>query len=270
MNQLPRKSRPGPRSALACVVVLALGGSVARAQTAEEVAAANNPLARVNAINLHNFYAPSIYGAPNATVNDFLIQPVFARPRMVFHVTLPLATVSGGSVNQSGLGDLNIFGAYLLPPKGRTEFGVGPVIVFPTATGEALGAGKWQAGVTVVVVAQPEPTFLVGGFLSYAHSFANGDSVQRTGVNALIFKPILVAQVGGGWYLRSTGIWSFDLEQGGWSVPFGIGAGKVVRTPHAVLNFFLEPQFTVIHDGADQPALQVLAGLNMQFPKALR
>lgn len=270
MNLTHRMSPPGPRFAVVFVLVLGLGGSVARAQTAEEVAAANNPLARINAINLHNFYSPSIYGAPNATLNDFLFQPVFARPRMIFHVTLPLATVSGDSVDQSGLGDLSIFGAYVLPQKGRTEFGVGPVLVFPTATGEALGAGKWQAGVTVVVIAQPEPTFLVGGFLSYAHSFANADTVQRTGVNALIFKPILVAQVGGGWYLRSTGVWSFDLEQGGWGVPFGIGVGKVVRTPHAVLNFFLEPQFTVLHDGVDQPALQVLAGLNMQFPKALR
>ncbi|MFI5209972.1 MAG: hypothetical protein ACHQ2E_05965, partial [Gemmatimonadales bacterium] len=80
----------------------------------------------------------------------------------------------------------------------------------------------------------------------------------------------LVAQIGGGWYLRSTGIWSFDLEKGNWSVPFGIGAGRVVRTTHAILNFSLEPQFTVLYGGLGQAAFQVLAGLSMQFPKALK
>lgn len=94
------------RSAVA--IALLLGASVARAQTAEEVAAANNPLARINAINLHNFFIPSIYGAPNVTVNAFLFQPVYARPRMVFLVTLPLSTVSGPGVSESGIGDLNI------------------------------------------------------------------------------------------------------------------------------------------------------------------
>ena len=35
----------------------------------------------------------------------------------------------------------------------------------------------------------------------------------------------------------------------------------------AVLNFYLEPQFTVLNNGANQPELQVFAGFNIQFPK---
>ena len=30
-------------------------------------------------------------------------------------------------------------------------------------------------------------------------------------------------------------------------------------------NMFIEPQFTILHDGVGQPALQIFAALNMQF-----
>jgi hypothetical protein len=40
-----------------------------------------------------------------------------------------------------------------------------------------------------------------------------------------------------------------------------------MRAGSAVLNFFLEPQFTVLHHGAGQPAFQLFTGLMAQFPK---
>ena len=39
-----------------------------------------------------------------------------------------------------------------------------------------------------------------------------------------------------------------EVATGDYSVPFGLGAGKVFRSGRAVLNAFLEPQRTVLHD----------------------
>jgi hypothetical protein len=45
----------------------------------------------------------------------------------------------------------------------------------------------------------------------------------------------------------------------------GFGVGKVVRSGNTVFNMFIEPQYTVLHDGVGQPEFQILAALNLQF-----
>jgi hypothetical protein len=41
--------------------------------------------------------------------------------------------------------------------------------------------------------------------------------------------------------------------------------GKVVKSGRSVLNMFLEPQFTIAHDGEGYPSFQVLAAINLQL-----
>jgi hypothetical protein len=65
--------------------------------------------------------------------------------------------------------------------------------------------------------------------------------------------------------LRSSSIWFFNIETGDYNIPFGLGAGKVLSHGKAVFNLFLEPQFTIAHKGIGQPAIQVFAGINVQF-----
>ncbi len=40
-----------------------------------------------------------------------------------------------------------------------------------------------------------------------------------------------------------------------------IGVGRTV------FNIFIEPQFTILHEGVGQPAFQLYTALNMQFVK---
>jgi hypothetical protein len=101
--------------------------------------------------------------------------------------------------------------------------------------------------------------------VTYQHSFAGDDARPTTSL--LTAQPGAIMQVGSGYYLRTSGLWQFNTETGDYSIPFGLGAGKVMRAGAAVLNLFLEPQFTVLHEGAGQPAFQVFAGMNLQFPK---
>jgi hypothetical protein len=256
------------RSAIPTLALIALGASsTAHAQSAADVAKANNPLAPVTAINLHNYFVPKLYGVPGQSANAMLLRPVLATSKMILRGTLPLSTVPSGSGDAaSGLGDFSVFDAILLTSsEAKTQFGVGPLLVIPTATEDALGAGKWQAGGAMVAVSNLAPTVLVFGLVTYQHSFAGDDT--RPATSLLTAQPGAIIQVGGGYYLRTSGVWQFDTESGDYSIPFGLGAGKVLRAGRAVLNLFLEPQFTVLHDGVGQPAFQMFTGVNVQFPK---
>ena len=72
-------------------------------------------------------------------------------------------------------------------------------------------------------------------------------------------------QLGKGTYLRSAPIWLFDLENDTYNIPFGVGVGKILKVDRTVFNMFIEPQWTVLHDGVGQPEFTVFAGINLQF-----
>jgi len=93
-----------------------------------------------------------------------------------------------------------------------------------------------------------------------------GDS-DRQHTNFLTAQPIGIFQVGGGLYLRSSGLWTRDFENNRTLIPFGLGAGKVFRLGKTLVNAFVEPQFTIYHIGDGQPAWQLFSGINLQWLK---
>ena len=72
-------------------------------------------------------------------------------------------------------------------------------------------------------------------------------------------------QLGSGWYLRSTPICVYNFENDSYSVPLGLGIGKVIMQENVVYNLFVEPQFSVADDGPGMQEWQIFAGFNMQF-----
>jgi hypothetical protein len=261
-------------------LVLATGflfGSVAAAQeagptaagsvTAEQLAKANNPLADMNALNFQNFWVPTISGAPDDHSNVMDVRPVVVAGRQIIRATIPLATVpTGNGLYASGLGDINVFDAIKLTGEGaRTDLAAGPLLVFPTATGDALGQGKWQAGGAVVAIHPLPGGSLLGALVTYQTSFA-GDS-GRPGTSILAAQPIVTLSMGGGYYFRSAATWVFDFNNDRALVPIGMGLGRVFKGLGGVVNAFIEPQFTVYARGQAQPAIQIFTGLNLQWGK---
>lgn len=94
-------------------------------------------------------------------------------------------------------------------------------------------------------------------------SFAGEADRART--NLMAAQIFGIWKLGGGTYLRSSGIWQFNLESGHYNIPFGLGIGQVIKTDNLVFNILAEPQFTVLHHGVGQPQLQLFFGLNTQF-----
>ena len=97
--------------------------------------------------------------------------------------------------------------------------------------------------------------------LQWQQSFAGqGD---RADVSSVTFQPFVIHNLPRGWYVRSTGIWTFDVKHGEYYIPLGLGAGKATKVGRNIYNLFIEPQWTVAHGGASQPQFTVFAGLNL-------
>lgn len=235
-----------------------------------DVNAANNPLTPMVTINLHNQAAPYLYDVSpgsNAFLLRGLIPHKLGGTPQLFRFTMPAAVSSpngtGGSV--VGVGDLNIFDLFpFLIKKAKTEVAVGPQFTFPTASETLTGTGKYQVGFAALAVA-PRKWGIGGTLVTWQHSFA-GDS-SRSAQQNLALQPLFIYNLPKSWYLRSTATMNFDIEQGHYAIPLGIGAGKVwVLASGTTINAFAEPQFTVAHDDTGQPQFQVFAGVNFQFP----
>jgi hypothetical protein len=224
---------------------------------------ANNPVASLMALNLQNYYASQLSERADDAANNFILR--FAAPfgPILARVSLPVVTTSAPDTSVSGLGDLNVFVTWrLTDAKSPTTFAVGPLYVAPTATYDALGAGKHQLGGAVILMESVGP-LLCGTLLQYQHSIAGGESRAETSV--LTPQLFAILQAGGGTYLRSAPIATFDLESGNYYVPLGLGVGHVIKIQGVAINAFIEPQFTVLSHGPRQPLFQVLSAVNFQF-----
>jgi hypothetical protein len=180
--------------------------------------------------------------------------------------SLPINTfpVLPGLDHETGLGDLNVFAAYLIDTGNPAlSVGIGPQITAPTASKDALGSEQWSAGFVHTLFNASSPRIQYGYLLSWQASFSGSD--DRDEVNLGAFQPFVFYQLGGGTYLRSTAVMAYDFEHSTYSVPIGLGIGQVVPREKVVFNVFIEPQVSVADDGAGWPKWQVFVGLNTQF-----
>jgi hypothetical protein len=248
--------------ALCALIVGYISPLAAQDSADDHAAAANNPLANMTSFQLQDYYASDLYGLPDETSNTAWLRFVKPFGKWLVRASLPLATVPAGTdENISGLGDFNVFVAYLMTdPSAPKQYGVGPLTALPTASDDALGVDAWQVGAAGVYFDLSSPVVQWGGLVTWQTSVSGDDNT-----NLAIVQPLLFFQMGKGSYLRSSGAMTFDIENSAYYVPVGFGIGKVVKSGHSVFNMFFEPQFTILHDGQGWPAFQIFAGLNLQL-----
>ncbi len=229
----------------------------------ETLKAANDPMSSRQALNLHNYYIPSLFGMDGATASTTMIR--YAQPvgRWIFRGTLPVSTLSvPGENTETGLSDFSLFAIYKAYEKEGTKLGIGPALTAPTGT-NGMGQGKWQAGLSALAFVSGDPIFQYGGLVTWQISFAGNSS--RSMVNSLSAQPFLIWQIGNGFCLRSSGIWQFDLRSGNYNIPVGLGVGKVIKVNNAICNIFIEPQYSALSYGIGQSRFQLFIGFNTQF-----
>ena len=258
----------GEKESPAAEAVAELEGAETKEQLQDEVNTANNPLADLIAINLHNYYAPRLNGVPDQSANTMFLRMVTPFWRVIPRVSLPIkvlpADLSDPNVaSVSGIGDLNIFATVVVTPDDSPAmFGIGPIYTAPTASNDALGNGKHEVGAAAITI-YTKGILLVGGLLNY--QIGVGGDADKPRTQYIAAQPFFIVQLGKGYYLRSSPIWFFDLEKPTYNVPFGLGAGKAIPTDKVIYNLFIEPQFSMAVRGIGQPAIQIFAGVNVQF-----
>jgi hypothetical protein len=205
--------------------------------------AAQNPVADMISLPLQN---NTNFGVgPGDDVQNILnVQPVVPLKlngdwNLITRTIVPLIyqpELAPGYGSEFGLGDINM-SLFLSPAKpGEIIWGVGPVLSFPTATDEVLGAEKWSAGPTAVALKIQGP-WVVGALASNLWSYAGDD--DREDVNQFLFQYFINYNLPQGWYISSAPIitanWKADSGNQ-WTVPVGGGVGKIFRIGKQPVN----------------------------------
>lgn len=207
-------------------------------------------------INAFNLLASTTRKFGQWALLNRLVVPIFYLPESV-----PDAP-SGDSGKSVGLGDIE-YTAFFARDESKRFFktigGIGPTIVFKTATDDRMGLGKWLIGPTLAIVRMPDP-WVHGVVVRNLWSFA-GDS-DRLKVNLFLIQPFVNYNFTNGWYLTSTpGItanWKAD-SRNRWLVPIGGGVGKVMfRGDRHPVNVKLQSFYFIEKpDGGPDWSLQI-------------
>lgn len=224
---------------------------------------ANNPLSLVPAIQVQNYYQPVLNGDGKAGSNQPYLRAILPfngfGGRNLMRISLPAGTmVWDQRGTQAGLGDLTLFSVRVFRLSRTSGFGVGPLLVAPTATNRSLGLKDWQVGAQGTFSAH-YPWGLLAGLVGYQQSLGGQ-------TNVLTVQPFIFRNIGKGFYLRSSAISTLDTSNGTGVLPVGLGLGKVTHLRSGqLLNVYVEPQVSVAVNGDSQPRFQVFAGFNLQF-----
>lgn len=132
-----------------------------------------------------------------------------------------------GAGSQFGLGDISL-SLFLSPkaPQGGIVWGAGPVFLLPTATDSLLGARKWGAGPSAVVLTT-RGAWTVGMLGNHIWSFA-GDA-KRSDISNTFVQPFASYTWPSAWTVsvQSESAYNWKSEQ--WSVPVNVSVARLVR-----------------------------------------
>lgn len=186
---------------------------------------------------------------PVALTNDWnlITRPCVTLFNSVPH---PKSDQPQGIERTTGFGDTML--AEMVSPSpnlvGHWMFGLGPTFIFPTASSDYTGQGKWQAG-PAAVVGYLSHKWVLGAFVQNWTSF--GGSGNRPGTNHMNLQPIVAYFLPDGWSIGFSGNiladWKADKAGDTWTVPVGLGIGKVVKLGRMPVKLGLAAQYMVHH-----------------------
>lgn len=231
-----------------------------------------NPIADLISLPLQN-NTNFKFGPEEKTQNILNIQPVIPvhlneKWNMITRTIVPLVwqpALVPGEDRTFGLGDTTFTAFFSPKDSGKMLWGVGPVLLIPTATDDALGSKKWGLGPSVVFLTMPGK-WVIGSLFSNVWSFAGSGDQD---INLFTWQYFINYNLPKGWYLVSAPIITanWEAESGDrWTVPFGGGFGKIFRIGKQPMNAQLQAFYNVEKPayGADW---QLRIQLQFLFPK---
>jgi hypothetical protein len=137
----------------------------------------------------------------------------------------------------------------LLSPahSGHWLLGVGATAIYPTATSGFTGQGKWQLEPTLLI-GYLTKDFILGVFPQQWWSIGGEHGKPET--NQMNLQPIASIFFGEGWSFGYSGniLANWNGTSGNvWTVPLGLGVGKVVKLRRLPVKIQLAVQYMPVH-----------------------
>ncbi len=214
--------------------------------------AAQNPVASLISVPIQDNFNFNI-GPSDRTQNVLNIQPVIPISlnknwnmvvrwiTPIVYQPIPIQQETGPPVQSSGvygLGDMNPT-FFIVPKKSKVIWGVGPSLVFPTATNTTyLGQGKFSMGPSVVVLVQPKP-WTIGFLANNLWSVAGHSDIDKPPVNQFLLQWFVNYNMKKGWYLTTSPIITANWRAPSgdvWTVPWGGGVGRIMKLGFQPVN----------------------------------
>lgn len=167
--------------------------------------------------------------------------------------------------NQTGLGDI-LPSFYISPNKISPKFiwGVGPALLIPTATDEALGAKKWAVGPTFIVL-KKDKQIIYGMLFNHLWSFA-GNGVND--VNGTFFQPFFSyaspTKKGRSYSIASENTQNWENDAFGGQI--GVYMAQILKVKKQILQASLGPR---IYYGNNEynPDWGIRLNVSLIYPK---
>ena len=195
---------------------------------------------------------------------------LITRPVMPLYNIVPHEKDPGEFERTVGLGDLALLELLSPANTGHWVLGAGPTFIFPTATSKFTGQGKVQAG-PGVVVGYLTKEFFVGLFPQQWFSIG-GDS-SRPDTSQMNLQPIATIFVGDGWSVGYSGniLADWKADSGDiWTVPVGLGVGKVVKLGRLPIKLQLSLQYMPVHPQNIGQEWNVQVSVTPVLPKLIK
>lgn len=224
------------------LALLPLSAAVAAESEAELAKKLQNPIASLISVPLQNNWDFGI-GLAEAMKYTVNIQPVIPFSistdwslitRTIVPVIHAESPVPGGG-DDTGLGD--ILQSFFFSPKapvGGWIVGGGPVLLYPSATEKALGADKWGAGPTAVLLKQ-ESGWTYGLLANHIWSFAGEGG--REDVSATFLQPFLSFTTKTSTTFGLNTESSYDWKRSQWSVPVNATVSQLLKLAGMPIQF---------------------------------
>ena len=227
--------------------------------------AASDPTASLMSVQIQDIHIGDYHHLDHESGNTVLLRAALpfttGEFKNIARVTLPMVTDTPAGVD--GVGDLVVFDLVAFDESwGR--WGVGAVLLAPTASNKRLGAEKWAAGPAVGFTARGGK-LLWGAFLQNLFSFAGeGD---REDVNLSILQPILNLALPHKWSIGTSEMnLVYDWERGQWTaLPLGVKVAKLLRPGGMPLQLAGSYEYNFDDDEA-APQWTVELSVKLLFP----
>ena len=253
------------------ITVLALAATALHAQEADLAQKLANPVADLISVPIQSNIDFGV-GPGDGTVWRTNIQPVIPFSisedwNVISRTILPVVdqeglAAAGDSLDASGLGDITQ-SFFFSPKESSPIWGVGPVLLIPSATDDLLGGEKWGIGPTAVILKQEGP-WTFGALANHLWDVAGDDS--RAGVNATFLQPFVS-------YITPTKTTftintetTYDWQNDQWIVPANLVVSQLFKIGEQPVQAFVGARYYVeTPNGGPEWGLRF--GLTFLFPK---